>query len=169
MLEAGFEVVCIPSGVEELEDDSLAPQALALENARRKLTLVAARQDGKTVLSADTVVSREGRHYGKPRDLDDAFRMLEELAGRTHVVVTGVSIRMADGTCREFFECSEVTFHPLTPGEIRAYLASINPLDKAGGYAAQDDNGEIICEIRGSRTNVIGLPMERLLPLLHQG
>jgi septum formation protein len=162
--EAGFDVCCVVSGAEELESDDLAPDALALENARRKAALVARRYPDDIVLAADTVVWREGCFYGKPADLDDAVRMIGELEGRTHEVVTGVVIcRPSSGTL-EFAESSRVTFRRLGPDGIRRYLESINPLDKAGGYAAQGDEGKMIIEsIDGLLTNVIGLPIERVI------
>lgn len=164
--EAGYSVRCEISGAEELEDDLMPPAALALENAARKARLVAALFPQETVLAADTVVALGGRFYGKPSDLADAFRMLSELSGQTHEVVTGVVLHLPGGSLRQFSESSLVTFHPLGAEEIRAYLASIHPLDKAGAYAAQDDNGRIIRGIAGSVTNVIGLPMESLKSVL---
>jgi septum formation protein len=164
--EAGYSVCCEVSGAAELEDDSLAPAVLALENAARKVRIVAARFPQETVLAADTVVAMGGRFYGKPSDLADAFRMLSELSGQTHEVVTGVVIHFPGGARSQFSESSLVTFHPLGADKIRAYISSIHPLDKAGAYAAQDDNGRIIRRIAGSLTNVIGLPMESLKSVL---
>jgi len=166
---AGYSVRCVVSGAEELEDDSLAPSVLALENAARKARIVSARFPDETVLAADTVVAMGGRHYGKPADLSEAFQMLTELSGNSHEVVTGVDIRFGDGSQKVFFESSKVTFRRLGGDDIRSYLSSISPLDKAGGYAAQDDNGKIIQRIEGSVTNVIGLPVERLRQMLDAG
>jgi len=146
----------------------MAPAVLALENAARKARIVAARFPRETVLAADTVVAMDGRFYGKPGDMEEAFRMLSELSGKSHEVVTGVAIRFAGGSRKDFFESSRVTFHPLGADEIRTYLASIDPLDKAGAYAAQDDNGRIIRRIEGSVTNVIGLPVECLRRTLEE-
>lgn len=164
--EAGFDVVCIVSGAEEIEDPSLPPAALALENAARKARAVANRFPRETVIAADTVVWMDGRFFGKPADRDDALRMLMELAGRVHEVVTGVVISGPGASAREFAESSLVRFHPLGAPALIEYLDSIQPLDKAGAYAAQDDRGRIIRSIEGSLTNVIGLPMERLLEAL---
>ena len=164
--EAGYSVRCEVSGAAELEDGSLAPAALALENAARKARIVAARFPRETILAADTVVAMDGRFYGKPADIADDFRMLGELSGKSHEVVTGVVIHFPCGSRKEFSESSLVTFHPLGADEIRSYISSINPLDKAGAYAAQDDNGRIIRRIDGSVTNVIGLPVERLREML---
>jgi len=160
--EAGCEVICRPSGADELEDDALSPPDLALENAWRKARLVAADFPGETILAADTVVAMDGRYFGKPSDLEDAFRMLSALVGKTHEVVTGVALIFPDGREDSFSESSRVTFHPLGAQAIRDYLAAIHPFDKAGAYAAQDDQGRIIARIDGSVANVIGLPVERL-------
>ncbi len=167
--EAGYLVRCEVSGAEELEDDSLAPSALALENATRKARVIAARYPQEIVLAADTVVAMDGQFYGKPADMADAFRMLSRLSGKTHEVVTGVVIHFPGGMQKEVFESSLVTFHELGPEAIHAYIASIHPLDKAGGYAAQDDGGRIIRQIAGSLTNVIGLPLELLQAVLGEG
>lgn len=160
--EAGYHVVCCVSGVDELEDDSFLPADLALENATRKAAAIAGNFAGQMVIAADTVVWKSGRFFGKPLDLEDAFLILKALTGHTHEVVTGVVLRFPDGEFSSFAESSLVTFHALADEEIRQYLTSIHPLDKAGAYAAQDDNGRIIKMIEGSVTNVIGLPVERI-------
>ena len=98
--------------------------------------------------------------------MEDAFRMLQELVGHTHEVVTGVVIHFAGGKKTSFAESSLVTFHALSDDGIRQYLTSIHPLDKAGAYAAQDDDGSIIKKIEGSVSNVIGLPVERVREIL---
>ncbi len=159
--EAGFQVEVDVSGAEEIEDHSLTPDNLALENARLKWRAIAARRPDDYILAADTVVWLGGRFYGKPADLAEARQMLASLLGRTHEVVTGVVVGRLSG-CVEFAEHSMVTFHDLNAESIESYLESINPLDKAGGYAAQDDGGRLIAKIEGSVSNVIGLPMERL-------
>jgi septum formation protein len=164
--EAGYEIECVVSGADEIEDDSFSPAALALENASHKAALVAHRFPKNIVLAADTVVWRDGRFYGKPDDLEAAHRMLTDLVGRTHEVVTGVVIHFPGGSVKNFCESSLVTFRLLAADQIRDYLTSIHPLDKAGSYAAQGDNGRIIARIEGSVTNVIGLPLERVREVL---
>jgi septum formation protein len=105
---------------------------------------------------------------GKPRDLAEARAMIRRLQGRTHEVYTAVCLAREHPRLRQtFVEQSRVTFRPLAEREIRAYLARIDPLDKAGAYAAQEPTDlRIIARIEGSRTNVYGLPMERLAPML---
>ena len=151
------------SGAEEIEDHSFSPAELALENTARKAGIVAGNSPDNTVIAADTVVWKAGRFFGKPSDMEDAFRMLRELVGHTHEVVTGVVIHFPGGKIATFAESSLVTFHELSDDGIRQYLASIHPLDKAGAYAAQDHDGSIIKKIEGSVTNVIGLPEASLL------
>lgn len=163
MLEdAGYQVTCVVSGAEEIEDHAFPPAELALENAARKAGIVAGHFPDNTVIAADTVVWKAGWFFGKPSDLGDAFRMLKELVGHTHEVVTGVVIHYPGGKITAFSESSLVTFHSLSDDGIRQYLSSIHPLDKAGAYAAQDHDGSIIKRIEGSVTNVIGLPVERV-------
>ena len=159
--EAGYDVEVDISGAEEIEDHSLTPGNLALENARLKWRAIAARRPDDVILAADTVGWLGGRFFGKPADIAEARQMLALLVGRTHEVVTGVVFGRLSG-CEEFAEHSMVTFHDLNAESIERYLESINPLDKAGGYAAQDDDGRLIAKIEGSVSNVIGLPMERL-------
>ena len=153
-----FEVVA-PQGVEEIAPPDLSPGETVLANARAKARAVI-RPDA-VVLGVDTEVFFEGRVLGKPRDMDDAFAMLSRLNGRTHEVYSGCWLVEA-GKERGFVEITRVHFHHRTDDEMRAYLERIGPLDKAGAYAAQDDNGEMIAQVEGSYANVIGLPMEAL-------
>jgi septum formation protein len=166
MRDAGWEFEVVVSGAEELEGHAAGPEWLALENARLKWTAVRALRPREIVLAADTVVWREGIFYGKPRDLTHARAMLADLAGRSHRVVTGVVIGGAHNTPIAFAETTEVSFHPLGPCEIEDYAASIDPLDKAAGYAAQGAGGRIISRVDGPLSNVIGLPVERVTEVL---
>lgn len=169
MLEdAGYVVTCVVSGAEEIEDHSFPPAGLALENAARKAGIVAGSSPDEIVIAADTVVWKAGRFFGKPQDMEDAFRMLKELVGHTHEVVTGVVIHFPGGKIATFAESSLVTFQELSDEGIRQYLTSIHPLDKAGAYAAQNHDGSIIKSIEGSVTNVIGLPVERVREALRR-
>lgn len=160
--QAGYDVRIAVSDVEEVDSCNEGPEALALLNANRKWNVIAPQHPGEIVIAADTVVWLDGRFYGKPVDFVEAAKMLAILSGRTHQVVTGVVLGRAGERSQEFAEVSLVTFHALDENEIEAYLKAIHPLDKAGAYAAQDDNGRIIAKVEGSISNVIGLPMERL-------
>lgn len=160
--EAGWDFELLVSGAEEAEDHGGGPESLALENARRKWDAVSISRPGQVVIAADTVVWMQGKFFAKPRDLAHAFEMVSTLAGRTHSVVTGVVLGSRERGAFEFAETSLVTFQKFTEGEIADYLQEINPLDKAGSYAAQGAGGRIIAEIQGLRSNVIGLPIERV-------
>lgn len=162
-----FEVVA-PEGVEEIAPPDLSPADTVLANACAKARAVARTRPDALVLGVDTEVFFEGRVLGKPRDMEDAFAMISRLNGRVHEVYSGCCL-IEQGRERTFVEITRVHFHERTPDELRAYHARIGPLDKAGAYAAQDDNGEMIAHFEGSFTNVIGLPMEALERELGQG
>lgn len=163
---AGFEVIVRPASVEELSE-GLAPRALVIANAEMKALELATITSGDVVLGADTVVVLDGHILGKPRDLEDATRMLRLLAGRTHEVLTGVCMLRGGTVVRcSFVESTLVAFRPFDEAMIADYLKDINPLDKAGSYAAQDDRGRLIERIEGSMDNVIGLPIARVIEAL---
>jgi septum formation protein len=160
-LQVEFEVW--PAGVEELHQEQLTARELSLLNAYRKARAVAKKFPDHTVLGADTLVCLGPRLYGKPTGLPDAARMLRELGGQTHQVVTGVCLlRLRAHRETMFAETTEVTFRPLTKEQIDAYLLAVNPLDKAGAYAIQERGGELVADVSGSYSNVVGLPLERL-------
>lgn len=166
-MQAGYEVAVLPSGVEELTEMEGPPHAMAVANADAKALSVAARHAESIVIGADTIVVLDGGIFGKPRDMDHAAWMLAHLAGRVHEVITGVTIvHWATHTMVKFHEVTRVRFRAFDPGQISAYLDTIDPLDKAGAYAAQDDDGRIIEQIEGSFSNVVGLPMERTIEAL---
>ena len=159
--EAGIRFEVVPSDAEEVHDVSLCAADLTEMNALRKAEAVAERFPERVVLGADTLVFLGKQIYGKPRDMDDAARMLGELTGRTHEVCTGVAlVRLNPSRVRTFHVRTQVTFRALDEEEIHAYLSLIDPLDKAGSYAAQEHGEKIIAKVEGSWTNVVGLPME---------
>ncbi len=163
---AGFEVIVSPADVEEIAG-GLAPRELVITNAEMKARKLAATIFGDVVLGADTVVVLDGEILGKPRDLDHASEMLHRLSGRTHEVLTGVCM-LRGGKVEQcsFVESTRVSFRPLDAAVITEYLREINPLDKAGSYAAQEDRGRLIERIEGSMDNVIGLPVDRVIMAL---
>ena len=163
LAEHGYEFTVAPADVEEIAPAHFTPHEVVLWNARSKAHAVARSRPDEIVLGVDTLVAFGGRIFGKPRDMDEALAMLRELNGRAHEVFSGVCIaRTATGEERTFAEVTRVHFRKLNDAQLRAYLARIGPLDKAGAYAAQDDRGDIIERVEGSFTNVIGLPMESL-------
>ncbi len=162
---AGFRFVVVPSQAVESAPAYLSPAEVALFNATIKARTVSRLHRGAVVIGVDTLVEMDGRIFGKPEDFAEARCMLECLNGREHSVLSGVAVVTTQRT-RTFVEWTRVHFHRRTAVEIERYLARIEPLDKAGGYAAQIDRGEMIKAVEGSFSNVIGLPMDRLLPLL---
>ena len=158
-LQPGFQIVL--SDAEEIFDGQLSPQELCQLNAHRKARAVARKIPDALVLGADTLVFLDGEIMGKPRDPADARRMLARLQGRTHQVVTGVSLIHLRGHRERLFAVStDVTFRSLSAEQIGDYLSKINPLDKAGAYAIQEHGDMIVSEISGSFSNVVGLPVE---------
>ena len=126
-------------------------------------------QPHRVVLAADTVVAFGDEIIGKPSDLKDAVEILRRLSGRLHQVYSSVFIaHLASARMKLGCEVSDVQFRKLNDDQIRHYLSKIEPLDKAGAYAAQGHGSEIISSINGSYSNVVGLPMERTVAALEQ-
>lgn len=160
-LTLNFKVV--PSTVTEIHHDQLSVREAAQINAYRKARAVAKKYPDTLVLGADTLVCLETTLFGKPATLEEAYEMLEKLQGRTHQVVTAVCLMLLrNHRQRIFCESTSVTFRPLDAVKIRRYLTRVNPLDKAGGYAIQEEGDQLVESISGSYTNVVGLPLEAL-------
>ena len=160
-LNLAFQI--IPTGPKEIFDDQLSPFELCQLNAHRKARAAAKKHPDALVLGADTLVFLNGEIFGKPKSLMEAATMLSELQDRTHQVVTGVSlIHLREFRERLFAVHTDVTFRPLGEEQIRDYLSKVNPLDKAGAYAIQENGDMIVSRISGSFSNVVGLPLEQL-------
>ena len=159
--EAGFSFLVMSSAVDETPIPGESPSDMVQRLADAKAELVAARAVGPAIIiAADTVVCLDGRIFGKPRSSDDARQMLDRLSGRTHTVLTGVTlIRLPDTERRSFVETTLVHFNELADEEISRYLASDEPRDKAGAYAIQGRGGRYIPRIEGCYFNVVGLPL----------
>jgi septum formation protein len=166
--DAGFSFMVVSSAVDETPFPGESPSDHVQRLADAKAELVAARTAGPAiVLAADTVVTLEGRIFGKPRSTDDARHMLEKLSGRTHSVLTGVTlVRLPDAERRSFVEITLVHFSQLSPEEITRYLATEEPHDKAGAYAIQGRAGRYIPRIEGCYFNVVGLPLAHVTQAL---
>jgi len=160
---AGVRFVVRPSDVRETKGRGRTLRATVLENARRKAAAV----DGDRVLAADTMVAFAGRLYGKPPSRAAAVRWLARMAGRTHVIATGVVFR-DNGRTVERFVATKVTLRALDRSAIARLLATYDPTRFAGGYVMRRHD-PLIERIDGSFTNVMGLPMEVVLPLLRRG
>lgn len=158
--QAGIPFIVVPAAVNEDplpgEDPRVHVERLAREKA---LAVSAAPED--TVLGADTVVVVDGQILGKPRDAADAARMLRLLSGREHQVITGICLRQGDQLVTDA-ETTSVRFVPLTEDDIRDYVASGEPLDKAGAYAIQGLASRFIDRLEGCYSNVVGLPLARV-------
>ena len=138
------------------------------ELSRRKALAAARLHPSCVILAADTLVSVDDTALGKPRDAEDAFAMLRSLSGRWHQVYTGVTVVDADGCVHTDADGTDVHFMPMTDEDIRRYIATKEPMDKAGAYAVQGIAGLWIDQLRGSHTNVIGLPMTLVRTLLRR-
>ena len=161
-LRRRFRVV--RSAYRERIDPRDPPSVNAKRNAAGKAWLARLPRGAHgVVIGADTFLYFQGRIIGKPRTMAEARRMLQRLSGKRHWVYTGLClIETTTGRRRVSVEKSQVTFKPLTDEAITRLFSRTSPLDKAGGYAVQHERGELIARIAGSRTNVMGLPMERL-------
>ena len=181
MMMAGLKFEVMPAEGEE-HSSAASPDELTMALSRAKAEEVFAKVAGEEtgtgavkqpllVIGADTVVAYGSEILGKPKDLEDAYRMLHLLSGHTHQVYTGVTLIFRAGGSeriggqvvrRIFFEKTDVVFHELTDDEILQYVHTVEPLDKAGSYAIQGAFGKYIQKIDGDYYNVVGLPIQRI-------
>ena len=162
--EAGVTFTVIPARFDERAVSRSDPHELVEALAQGKARAVAEQTGGEEpVIGSDTVVVLDGTVLGKPRDAEDARAMLHALSGRTHEVMTGVCVWMPDGRTRSFVESVRVTFYKLTDAEIDAYVASGEPMDKAGSYGIQGRGRLLVRGIEGDFYAVVGLPVARLV------
>ncbi len=164
--ECGYAFDVAPSDVPEIRIDA-DPVRTVVGNASAKAGAVAMINPGVPVLGADTVVWRDGRLLGKPRDIAEAAEMLAWLSGRSHAVFTGVAL-LAPGAARPTVrvEASEVVFRELSAEDIVAYIGKVAPFDRAGAYDLSDYGEIVVREVVGSYSNVVGLPMETVRAML---
>lgn len=166
LTQAGIPFVCHPADIDESAVHAASPEELVQQLASLKSQAVAqALRTQQLVLGADTVVALEGSIFGKPATMAEAAQMLRALSGRTHSVITGVALRRGE-QCITRVCITSVAFKPLSDEAIAHYHSLVNPLDKAGAYAIQEHGDLIIKSIEGSRTNVIGLPVEMVQELI---
>lgn len=167
--QAGLEFEIMVSEVDETPAPGLAPDELVRELALRKANAVATMLDKGLVIGADTVVVKAGRILGKPSGPQEAAEMLRLLQGGGHEVYTGVALVdvFSQETVVEH-EMTRVFFNPLTEGEISRYVATGEPMDKAGAYGVQGLAALFINRLEGCYTNVVGLPLARLAIMLKQ-
>ncbi len=152
-----------PSDADEGGIENMSPAAAVTELSKRKALSVSASCEG-TVLAADTMVALEGKLLGKPADEKEAYEMLAALSGKVHEVYTGVTVAKA-GKWISDYECTKVYFRPLEDEEIKEYVASGDPMDKAGSYGIQEV-GAFVRKIDGDYFNVLGLPLCKTYEML---
>jgi nucleoside triphosphate pyrophosphatase len=157
----GVNFAVLPADVDETPLAGEAPAAYASRAARDKAIEVAASHPGRLVLGADTVVEVDQEILGKPASEDDAASMLRRLSGRSHLVHTALALVIGD-TAHEVVDTAQVQFTDLTEEIIRWYVATGEPMDKAGAYAIQGLGGLLVARVEGSPNTVIGLPVHRL-------
>jgi septum formation protein len=166
--DAGISFTQLSSAIDETPYPGESPHDLVQRLAAAKAESVAARAVGPAIIiGADTEVTLDAHIFGKPKSSDDARHMLERLSGRTHSVITGVTlIRLPDAARLMFAETTHVHFSTLSSEEVSRYLATGEPHDKAGAYGIQGRAGRYIPRIEGCYFNVVGLPLARLLRAL---
>lgn len=147
--------------VDELVEEGLSPARIVEELSLRKARAAKKAGPMDIVIAADTVVALEGAVLGKPRSEEDAYAMLSALSGREHHVYTGVTVLQGERAVTEHEETA-VVFRALEPDEIRGYIATGEPMDKAGAYGIQGRGALLVSGIRGDYSNVVGLPVFRL-------
>ncbi|RII28067.1 MAG: septum formation inhibitor Maf [Geobacter sp.] len=167
MALAGIEFTVVPADIPEDALPGELPVEHVMRLSREKAQAVAAKSSGRFFIGADTVVVLNGEIMGKPIDEAEAYTMLSKLSGCTHDVITGFTVfDQESGVCLSRSVQTEVIFRTLGEQEIRSYIASGCPMDKAGAYAIQGGAAHFVRSICGSYTNVIGLPLAELFELM---
>jgi septum formation protein len=161
---SGLELVVRPADVDESVLPGEDPETYVRRVSASKCAAIAGHH-GDVVVAADTTVDVDGQILAKPADAVEAARMLRLLAGRTHQVHTGVSVRRGERDA-SLVVCTSVTFAPMTEGEIGWYVATGEPFDKAGAYAIQGIGGAFVQGVEGSVSNVVGLPLAQVVALV---
>jgi len=166
LLGLPFDV--ISPGIEEVFQPGRSPTAEASYWAVEKARMVCRHYPDAAVIGSDTVIDLEGRTIGKPVDPDDAVRILTLLAGRTHSVVTVVALILPTGDKRVAVETVKVRMHPVSKEAIVRYVATGEPLDKAGAYSLQGEGRQMIASIEGDYLAAVGLPLRAVVGLLRE-
>lgn len=164
---AGFEYEVVVSQCEETLPDGITPDKAVEELARQKAEDVFNRNPDCMIIAADTVVALGNTILGKPKDEEDAFNMLSSLSGKTHTVYTGVCIKSKDKT-DIFHVATQVEFYELSDKEIKEYIATKEPMDKAGAYGIQGKGFVLVKGIHGDYFNVVGLPLSETVRHLNK-
>ena len=165
--QLSIEYVVDPADIKEVVTSNI-PAEVVMELSRQKAVAVSNKHQGEIVLAADTVVAVDESILGKPADEADAFDMLKKLSGRSHFVYTGVTIISASGEINTFYEATEVEMFENTDDQIRSYIATGEPLDKAGSYGIQGKGAILVKGIKGDYNNVVGLPLAKVARILNE-
>ncbi|MBQ8913327.1 MAG: septum formation inhibitor Maf [Lachnospiraceae bacterium] len=164
--KVGFSYEIIPSDMDEVVTKNIPSEVVCELSFQKAMDVYGKIKDNEDVLviGADTVVAFSGEILGKPKSKTDAYEMLKKLQGKSHEVYTGVTFlyKEEDIKSHTFFECTEVTFYPMTDKEIYDYIETGDPMDKAGAYGIQGQCGIYIEKITGDYNNVVGLPIARI-------
>jgi septum formation protein len=160
----GLDFIVRVADIDETMDPGRAPFEEVARVSRMK-ALAVSREPGDVVIAADTIVVCEGKVLGKPRDESDAFRILSLLSGRDHQVMTGMTV-LRDDEIVTHTEVTKIHFRDLHPEEVSAYIASGEPMDKAGAYGIQGGAALFADQMEGDYYNVMGLPVCRLAMIL---
>ena len=164
--QIGIEATVCPADFDEVSGSAVQAEDVVLANAVGKCqAVVKIKGDSLPVIAADTVVVAEGVILGKPQDAEDAVAMLKQLSGKTHKVLTGIAVSYAGEMFAEVCE-TKVVFRDLTDEEIKNYVATGEPLDKAGAYGIQGKGAVLVEKIDGCYNNVVGLPLTRMQLIL---
>lgn len=162
---AGIKYVCIPSDADETVPEGIDISKVSEYLAQVKAEAVLKRHPSDTVIGADTTVAVDGTLLGKPKDENDAFRMIRLLSGRTHTVYTGVSV-MSASCSHSFTSATDVEFYDLPDSEILEYIRTGEPMDKAGAYGIQGYGSVLVKKISGDFFTVMGLPIAETIRVL---
>ena len=166
MKELGFDFSVVEPSSDESSDHP-DPSIRVIKNAEAKVRSISNQFPDALIIGADTIVYLDSMFLGKPFDPEDAKKMLELLSGKNHQVYTGIAVlNTSTGKMQSKVCYTDVRFKKLSQAVIEAYVASGEPLDKAGAYAIQGDGGAFIAEIIGSYSNVVGLPLDLLKEMI---
>ena len=164
--QVGCDFTVIISDIIEDNNQDLLPQELAMLQAKEKAMDVFSKVNSNDiVIGADTIVVFQGQVYGKPKDISDARQILTTLSGNEHQVITGISV-VNDGNVWTDFVSTTVKFSDVSAEEIETYLATGEPMDKAGAYGIQGMGALLVESIQGCYTNIVGLPLNKLSDVL---
>lgn len=163
--DAGLEFKVVPSDIEEVFNEEKSPEEIVLDLALQKAKAVFLNHPKDTVIAADTIVVFGNEILGKPKDKKDAYRMLKLLSNETHHVYTGVAVLKGNNE-RAFYTKSAVTMRPLSDLEIKNYIDTDEPMDKAGAYGIQGAGGQLVDHFNGDFFTIVGLPLKDVIEAL---